>query len=296
MNALARSVDMTPEQWLEHRKTHIGASDVPVILGLVPYKSPFTLYCQKRGLVPSDDETIAMRAGHALEPLIAELYQEATGRDVWNPGDFRVFIHPDNDWLTCTLDRAAKFDAGKAGPVELKSAAEFKAKDWKDEEAPLPHVCQNQIQQAVVGAEIGSVAGLVGNREFAWFDQERNDRLLKAIIPKLKEFYERLQTCDPPPVDGTDSTAETLKVLHPKDDGTTAYNAELEAEALQYLELQESIKSMEADQKALKNRLIAAIGNATFGVFGCVKFSHKHQTRGSYVAEATEFRVLRKCK
>lgn len=308
MNALRKPIGMFRERWLEHRKTTIGASDVPVILGLIPQKSAYTLFQEKRGMIPPPDVTDAMDYGLYIEPYIGKKFTKATGRKTWRPIEnigidpsqnteaYAVYQHPDYEWLFVTPDFEERFEDDDVGPLECKAPGEFVARaKWTDDEAPIEHIAQHQIQMSAMECTKGSIAGLVG-RLVVYFDQERNDRLIKAIIPKLKEFYERVMNGDAPPVDGSQSTADTLSVLHPKDDGSTVFNSDLEAEALQYLEIKESMKAMDADLQAIKNRLVAAIGDATFGVFGCTKFSFKHQSRAPYTVEASECRVLRKCK
>lgn len=302
----------TREQWLEHRRQGIGASDVPVILGVSRFKSPYTLWAEKSGLIPLPDETIPMRVGHALEPLISELYEEKTGRKVYDPGACTIFRHPVLKFFFCTPDR---IEIETSSPVELKTAGEFRAKDWKDDDPPLDHVCQLQTQIAILGSDGGSLAGLVGNREFHWFDVPRHDRLVEHIVHKVDEFWNRILEGDAPPIDGTASTAHTLKVMHPKDSGEERLLLELEADAIAYGELGEKIKAFEAERDTAKNRIIAAIGDASYGVFGSVKYSYKHQTRAGQIVVpehalarlvehkipyerkgATEFRMLRKCK
>jgi len=44
----------TPE-WLEVRKTKLGASDAPAILGISPYKTAYQLFLEKMGLVQDED-------------------------------------------------------------------------------------------------------------------------------------------------------------------------------------------------------------------------------------------------
>src|SRR6186997_1940271 len=70
----------TPE-WLEARKGLITATDLPVILGLSPYKCEADLADEKNGK-EQDPPTLRMRAGLLLEGLIAEAYTEQTGRKV----------------------------------------------------------------------------------------------------------------------------------------------------------------------------------------------------------------------
>jgi putative phage-type endonuclease len=291
MTTATQPLVMMRDEWLAHRKTGLGASDIPTILGVNRFRSPYTLWAEKRGMIPPPDENIPMRVGHALEPLVAELYTETTGQELTDPGPYTIFPHPDLPFLFCTPDRLHVADGR---PVELKTAGEFAARDWKDaDEPPIQHTCQNMTQIACVGADAGAVAGLVGNREFHYFDVPRNDRLIAHILRLAAEFWARVLNGDAPPVDGSDSTTRTLKALHPKDTGEEVVLPDLEADALAYTELCETLKKQEADKDLLKNRLVAGIGDASFAVFGGLRFSYKHQTRkGQIVVPDTALGLL----
>lgn len=68
----------TPE-WLEFRKSHIGASDAPVIMQVSPFKTPLQLYEDKLDLVPKQQMNAAMQRGHDLEPEALKAFEAETG-------------------------------------------------------------------------------------------------------------------------------------------------------------------------------------------------------------------------
>lgn len=316
---------LTREQWLENRFNGIGASDVATIVGANPWKSAYTLYHEKRRELPVQEQTIAMEVGHFLEPYVAGLYEKETGLTLRDPGQFTVYRHDSFPELFCTPDRFAfngngaswmdEFRDGTAKVVELKTTGQFNAKAWREGDPPLDNEVQLQIQMAVLGLECGSLAGLVANREFHWFDRDRNDKLIKLIMPKLKEFWERVQNGDAPPVDGSDSTTMTLKILHPEDSGATVQMS-VPPDTCERLGIAKvALKECEADKKQYENVIKAAIGAATFGTFEGETYSYKTQTRKGNVKVAvsevpklieagiehevkpeTTFRVLRRVK
>ncbi len=314
----------TKQEWLAERKKGIGASEVPTILGLNKWTSAFTLYMRKTGQMDPPDETIPMRVGHAIEPFIAELYAEATERQVWDPGDYALVRHPDYPWLFCTVDRLA-YEKGEPiepqgrwednGAVELKNMSAYRAHEWKDDESPLPFSVQNQIQMACLGLKWGSVAGLIGNTTFKHFDFMRQDALIKKIIGQLEEFWDRVQNRDAPVADGSDSTAHTIFAMHPNDNNETVQISDSRvATAFRALvDTKESLKEQENWKREEENLIKNAIGDASFGEADGVKYSWKHQERkGKIVVHekdedklkeagipyeikgASEFRVLRK--
>lgn len=62
----------TPE-WLEFRRTKIGASDAPIIMGVSPYKKVTQLFEEKFTGISHTREHFGMKAGKELEPIALSL-------------------------------------------------------------------------------------------------------------------------------------------------------------------------------------------------------------------------------
>src|SRR5574343_451219 len=66
--------------WLDLRRQHYGASELPAIGGLSPYQSAAEVWRAKLGRpVARSISDLARRIGHALEPLALELAAESLG-------------------------------------------------------------------------------------------------------------------------------------------------------------------------------------------------------------------------
>jgi len=64
------------EEWHNARRGITG-SDIGAILGVSPFKSTYTLWAEKRGLISDRIEpSIAMRMGTLFEPAIRQLFAE----------------------------------------------------------------------------------------------------------------------------------------------------------------------------------------------------------------------------
>ena len=63
------------------RREHVTATDIPVLLGISPWKCEQDLADEKLN-GNGQESTLRMRVGNALEDLIAEAYAEQTGRKV----------------------------------------------------------------------------------------------------------------------------------------------------------------------------------------------------------------------
>ena len=275
------TVYATEEEWLDSRKGCIGASEVAAILGGNLHKSAHAFWCQKAGLLPPDDTNLAMRRGHHMEPFIANIYVETTGNDVYDPGDYAVWAHPDLSYFRCTPDRLTCADNM---PVELKDIGHNISMQMRDGEPPLTYQAQVQAQMAILGAEEADLACFMDGRDFEVFHFTRNDRFIKAMLAEVEEFYDRLQNGDPPPVDGHPSTAAALAALHPDDNGeTVTLSPEVIDAAIALDRVKAHIKGLETEKTKHENVIKEAIGDATFGEAPGFRFSWKTQERAGYL-------------
>lgn len=320
----------TIEEWLAARKTIVGipisSTDAPAIVGVSRFKSPLSLFHEKRSATKDIAPKYAEMAqwGRELEDIIAARYAIRTERPIQRTGEGKFVIQQreDADWMIASCDRyatatvATPLDdddededderddpgervlppAGEKIVVEVKNA-HFMTKDrWASEtEPPLEYMVQLQHQLAVTGLPWGSLAVLIGGTEFRWADIARNDSFIATLMQREMEFIERVQRNDAPEADGSAATARVLKALYPKENGLAI---ELPPEAIEWAN---GLESAKADAKSAKDRkdefsnaLKAAIGENTMGTLrdGRV-FTYKQQGRKETIQKATSFRVLR---
>ena len=65
----------TPE-WHEYRKSHIGASDAPIIMGISPWMTANDLWKEKMGFIDPKPMTSMMLRGQQLEPEVRKMVIE----------------------------------------------------------------------------------------------------------------------------------------------------------------------------------------------------------------------------
>ena len=268
------------QAWLAAREHSIGASEVAAILGANKFQSAWALWHEKKGLTPAFQGNIATRMGLALEPLITEMYTEETGHETTDPGPYTVFSRDDIPGLTCTPDRLVVEGEEIVRVVELKTMGERAAMALQDE-IPLSYQVQLQAQLLITGCEHGDLAVLVGNRKFMVIPFERHDRVQTLIRERVAEFLELLEGDTPPPMDAeAPDTADTLRRLHPQDNGETIVAGEREITLLDtYRELQGQITALDEQLKAVRNSLVQAIGDNTFLDAPGIQASYKTQVR-----------------
>lgn len=259
---MPRKVYKTRKQWLRARHKGIGASDAPIILGVSPWESPYSLWLSKINPVIDFDGTMRMRIGSMQERSIAEMYAEFHGAKLSNPGKYTIYQHPEYPWMLATPDR---FQDDGAGAVEIKNVDRFKAKDWADGACPLMYEIQVQHQLAVTGLDYGVIVALIGGNDLQVRRIERNDRLINAMIPKLERFWNCVQTKTAPEIDGHEATHAALDAVRETPGVIAELPAEL-AEEIETLEgLQSSVNHSEAEIDAIKARIKAMLGDAEAG-------------------------------
>ena len=248
----------THEEFLEERKASEGASDVAKILGLNPLCSQMKHYAYRKGQLPTpaaEDNIVAKRRGHALEPLATTLYSEATGRTLIHE-PFTLYrvsllgIHASPDRLIAPVD-----DDDMTGCLEAKSVGWRMAKHW-DDGVPLYTQVQLQIQMFCTGCCWGEAAPLFED-EFRHYPVTRNDKFIAWAIDAVQAFRRCLENDTPPEPTGDETDA--LRLLYPKHepgkmlqltDEAAEWTAVIEAAKAKRAEAEEQIKAYESKLKA----------------------------------------------
>lgn len=254
---------MNQQEWKQKRSQGIGASEVAAAMGLDPYKSPYKLWAEKTRKIPDDLENENMYWGKKLENVIAAEYSKRSGNDIIKFGPTDLNVHPRVPHMFATPDGMIK--TFKPGALECKFTDPRFEKEWEGL-GPMHYQIQLQAQMAVMDWEWGVLCALIGKR-FVSIDQSRNNKFIKAMLKSVKEFWKHVEEDTPPPADGTVSTRQALKILHPDDNGENVKLPKKMIEVVESLNIaKEAIKAAEAAKREAENQIIAAIGDNTFGL------------------------------
>ena len=123
MNAL---IPGSPE-WIAERRTGLGGTDLPKILGVSRFGGPMDVFMEKQGLTAPLIETEAMRWGSILEEPVAQEYARKSGRKVRHAAGF--LRHPAYQWAYANLDRWSLKRGTAKRVLECKTGGEFTKKD-----------------------------------------------------------------------------------------------------------------------------------------------------------------------
>ena len=265
---LASTTQLSREEWLQIRSTGIGSSDAAAAIGLSSYKCSLSLWLEKTGRQQPEDlsNKEAVVWGTVLEPVLAKMYAERTGRKVRRVN--AVLQHPEHPFMLANLDREVITESG-TGILEIKTAGFYSAQQWEDG-VPVAYQCQVLHQLAVTGHAWADVAVLIAGQEFRIYRIERDDDKIADLIQREAQFWSWVTNNQQPDPDGSYDAQQALLSLFPTDNGQTLDFSEsgpfndLFAELLILRHRKEEIEEQES---TLKHRIQAALGSATAAIF-----------------------------
>jgi putative phage-type endonuclease len=255
----------TPE-WLEWRRSEmrIGSSDLPVLVGLSPWKSEYELALELTAGAPTEAdlereaETHDQReVGQLMEPVLLELYRRRTGRTARNV--HRVLAMKERPWAVASLDAETRGETPNR-LVELKHSWAIR---WSQKTLPEDVEVQVMWQLGVSGyrqADVMAMTHGVPRIVPVDFDESYFDDLV-AIAER---FRERTIAGILPKPDGSESARRALTTRFPADDGTfLPTSIETAAIAAELLEAKTELAAAKSRVGTAENAIRALLGEAT---------------------------------
>lgn len=244
------------EAWLAERTKGIGSSEVPSILGINPYQTPYQLWRYKTGLDGGKVENFAMKAGHYLEDAVAQFYIDETKREVIknSAGDFLI-INNDRPYLRVSPDRLYWIPGEKKNRTN-KGILECKTTQMSIDPDDLPKSWFSQLQYQLGVAELyqGSLAWLQSGRSFDYKDYEFVPDFYEWMREEVAKFWNDniLGGKEPDAISSEDIQAKYSrhtegKAIEVAEDVHLYYR--------DLIEIREKIAKAEEDKLALEERL-----------------------------------------
>jgi putative phage-type endonuclease len=271
---------MTREEWLAKRRESIGGSDAGAIPGLNKYTSPYAPWAEKTGKVVPEDisDKEAVRLGHDLEDYVAQRFMEATGKKVRRDNHF--LLNSDYPFAHALPDRMV---IGESAGLECKTTSSWEiVQQCRAGKFPDAWYCQIMHYMMATGAEKWYLAVLCFGHGFYWFEVERNEDEIHALAEAEERFWGYVVNQTPPPVDGTESTAETIKTLYAESDGGTMDLTAVRTALQEYMALGKQVKELQALQNNAAAIVQSFMATAERGVCDGYNVSWKTQTRSTF--------------
>lgn len=248
------------KEWLNDRMKGIGGSDVGAVLGLNKYKSAYTLWAEKSGLLPNDEvDNESMRIGRDLEDYVAKRFMEATGKKVVT-SDYS-FQSEEYPFMLANVDRLLVDE--EAG-LECKTASALTRCDFENGDIPPSYYCQCVHYMAVTGLKKWYIAILVMGKGFYLFEINRDEEEIKALIEAEQEFWNCVESGEAPEVDASESTKDTLNIRWQSQDKECILGHEAEYSVKELLSIKKRIKALKELQTAYENVIKSEMEEAEY--------------------------------
>lgn len=224
------------QTWLDVRKSHIGSSDAPVIMGVSKWKNPHQLWQEKLGLVKEPEENFAMSRGKALEEVARTKYQELHFIEV-QP---EVIFHLEHDWMMASLDGISE---DKSIAVEIKCPIGNEDHTLASQgKIPDHYYPQLQHQLAVIGIKMIHYFSYKSDDDFHCVEVHRDDEYIAKMIQEEKIFFDKMQNFEEP-------TVEIECVVRADDAWQNLCKQQVEVLA-KITQAKEALKHLEEEQEA----------------------------------------------
>lgn len=252
-------------EWHEARASMIGGSDIASVLGLSDWKSGYTLWHEKAGLITpaprTPEQQRKMDYGHWMEPFVAQQFAKA--HPEYQVLDTGTWQHAERAWQGCNPDRLLyNLEADDVTSLLQIKTANY-ATDY-DPEPPAGYMAQVRWEMDTFGFEVGYLAVYfnVGGGYQEWkvtadpFDQD-------AVRQRAKVFADSLTDGEPPEIDGLESTYQTIRRLNPSIDRGKVADIDLET-AVNYIHAVKLAKEVAKEETKWKGHLLAHMGTAQY--------------------------------
>lgn len=256
-------------EWLEWRSKGITASDIPVILGLSPYKTPWRLWAEKTGLANPDDlsNNPHVLRGNRLEDK-ARFLAERKCDDLLLPVCGEQLKHP---FLRASFDG---LDINSK-PHEFKAPAESTWSELnlnlKSSPTYLLYEAQVQAQCVVAGVNSGHLYFFMEDGRCLEFEVNCSPSKRDKIISEAERFHLSV-------VNGIEPVADPRRDYFIPDtpDLRKKWSSVSDLwrdNAEQIKTLKENLKALEEGQKGFQREMITMMGSYLHADVGGVKVS-----------------------
>lgn len=205
--------------WLQERRNGVGASDVAGILGRSPWASPWSVWVDKVGLAPLDDDEPAphLQFGSDLEPVIVDWFERETALHVRDVRPQRVIHHRHDERWFATVDGLVH-ESGTDDPEMALGV--FEAKYTADPpwaEVPEHYALQAQWALYCSGLDQVWLAAMhlpYGRPKFRVYEIARDELLIRDVAGEIETWWEQHVVAGRPPLaDGHPATVKAMAAL-----------------------------------------------------------------------------------
>lgn len=257
----ADSRKLSRGEWLEARRAGIGGSDAGAIMGVSPYKGPFSVWADKVSPEGEPPDSEAMRQGRDLEEYVAQRFAEKTGKKVRREyGMLQSLEHPH---MLANLDRRI---VGERAGLECKTSRDIYMRRYRDGDFPMEYYCQCLHYLAVTGWDAWYLAVLVYGTDLLVFKicREEAQGDIAALVAAEERFWlDYMEGGSIPPPDALRTTGEAMGRVW-SEGGGRPLDADEEAEDVigQLIDAKARRRALDEEIRGLENAIKARMQEA----------------------------------
>lgn len=247
------------------RRKFIGGSDVASILGVSPWKTPFSLYQEKVSEHPiTDQDNKILQRGKRMEPYVLQILSDETGLIVSKTNE--RYVDHEYPFMCCEIDAEAQTGEN----IEIKTVSSFSAKEWGEPDTdavPVYYAAQAMYGLMITGKQKCVFGVLIGADDFRVYRIHRCEDTIKAIRTRVLEFWNAVQSKRPPaPINLSD-----IASIFPTESGEI-----IEADTELFIDYQ-TLKKCKEQEKALQKEIEEAELRIKKAMGDASRLSYKNQ-------------------
>jgi putative phage-type endonuclease len=227
------------QEWHNLRRSMIGASDAPAIMGISPWKTEYQLWLEKLGLY-EQESTWYMKRGLDKEEEARQAFKKETGIKVFPD----VVFSKDYQWMMASLDG---IDLTKQHVLEIKCAGKEDHECAMDGEVPKHYYPQLQHQMIVCNVNKMFYFSYSNNSQKV-LEVYRDNNYNVSLIENEKNFMKCLDELIPPKLSNKDFVKKNDDLWNQT--------------AKQWLDVNQQLKLIEKKEKELRDNLINMSGQS----------------------------------
>ena len=281
------TTQLSRQVWLVLRRQGIGSSDAAACVGLSPWQSRYSLFCDKRGLTPLDGkQSPKFEWAIQMEEPIYWQYLLDHGPEVIGTSDIlrhHMLRSTQYPWMTANPDALVP---GRE-VVEIKTAHGMDEKRW-EEGIPTHYTIQAIHLMIVTGERHCIMPVSFGGQPPRYFHLDYDEDTAASLIAgELKFWQDVLDNVEPDP-DGSQASMEAIRArfLDPIQGYSVEATSDILVDVEQYRVAANYAKEATADMNAAKARIMAYLGEAE-------RLEHDGATLCTWRATKAGTRVLR---
>lgn len=277
--------------WLEARRSAIGASDVPAILGVSPWQSAWDIWAEKTRLIEEWKGDEATQLGQLFEPSVLAFAEKQLGplrRNV-------RLLHPTIPVIASTLDAQCY---GSLRPVEVKTTglAGPICGDWGaplTDEVPEYHLSQVLTQLTCTAVDMGYLFALLPGRGIVEYHIPYSKIACEILEDFLPRWWQRhIVEGEEPSRDK--ASLEIVRRMRRQPKKSVSVTEEIERAVDRFEKAKRVIKRAGEIKDKYESKMLIALGDAEEGTLPSGQsYTYFEQEKKSHFVAGSKYRVLR---